>query len=264
MSLSKLAILTAALTGLLAATAPPSSAPSDAPGRGLFRVDENLLALSPTAQVIAIVGGTLISEDLTCIAVGMLIHHGKLSPALGGFSCFLGIYIGDLLFFLIGRLAGKRVLRLKFFSRSVGEDRLRAFGDWFDRRPWAAIAACRILPGLRVPLYVTVGALTRRTAAFFWWTCFFAFVWTPALIYLVVVMGDAFTKPFEWITGTREGWASILLGIATIYLIVRTIILLCSGEGRAVLYRRVTFPARLLRGPGRGDALETTKSDQPG
>src|SRR5687767_11443510 len=117
-----------------------------------FQVDEDLIGLSPPWQVVAIVGATLISEDLTCIAVGTLIGNGKMSWALGLGACFLGIYVGDLLFFLIGRLLGGRVLRMRAFSRSLGEARLRRFGDWFDRRPWAAIAAARVLPGLRVPL----------------------------------------------------------------------------------------------------------------
>ena len=117
---------------------------------------DRLVQLAPALQVLAIIAGTLISEDLTCITVGTLIHHHKIGWMLGGVSCFLGIYIGDLLFFFLGRLAGQRLLRMRFFSRSLGEQRLRQFGEWFDRRPWAAIMACRFLPGIRVPLYLAV------------------------------------------------------------------------------------------------------------
>ena len=190
------------------------------------------------AQVAAIVVGTLISEDLTCIAVGMLIRQGQLSPAVGGLACFLGIYVGDLLFFLLGRLGGRGLLSLRFFTRGVGPERLKAFGAWFDRRPWAAIAMCRVMPGVRVPLYLAVGALTARTKAFFWWTCFFAFVWTPALIALVVLLGDAFVAPFEWFTGGR-GWLPIGLGIASMYLVVRLAMLLATAAGREKLLNRV-------------------------
>ena len=196
-------------------------------------------------QVLAIIGGTLISEDVTCITVGMLIHHGQIPWLRSGLACFLGIYIGDLTFFFLGRLGGQKLLKLKFFSRSIGEARLKEFGQWFDRRPWAAIMACRFLPGIRVPLYLSVGALTRRTKAFFWWTCFFACIWTPALIALVVLVGDAFTRPFEWMMG--EGWWSILLGIVAIYVVVRGTILLSTAEGRKKLVSRFG----LLRGRGR-------------
>lgn len=203
-------------------------------GGHLLPASEKLVKLSPALQVIAIIAGTLISEDLTCITVGTLIHHGDIRWYIGGIACFFGIYIGDLLFFFLGRFGGQRLLKMRFFSRSLGEERLRQFGDWFDRKPWAAIMACRFLPGIRVPLYLSVGALTHRTKAFFWWTCFFACVWTPALILLVMYVGDAFTKPFEWITG-GNGWISIALGILAIYVVVRGIMLMSTAEGRKKL-----------------------------
>jgi membrane protein DedA with SNARE-associated domain len=198
-----------------------------------FTNPERLVQLAPALQVLAIIAGTLISEDLTCITVGTLIHHHKIGWVLGGVSCFLGIYIGDLLFFFLGRLGGQRLLRMRFFSRSLGAERLRQFGEWFDRRPWAAIMACRFLPGIRVPLYLSVGALTRRTRAFLWWTAFFAFVWTPALIALVVLLGETF---FQRIFG--RGWTGIILTIAAIYVIVRLAISLSTAEGRAKLAAR--------------------------
>lgn len=195
---------------------------------------ERLVAMGPTLQVLAIIAGTLISEDLTCITVGTLIHHNEVHWYVGGVACFLGIYIGDLTFFFLGRFGGQRLLRMRFFSRSLGEQRLKQFGEWFDRKPWAAIMACRFLPGIRVPLYLSVGALTHRTKAFFWWTCFFACIWTPALILLVIYVGDAFTRPFEWITG-GAGWISIVLGIVALYLVIRLVMLMSTAEGRRKL-----------------------------
>jgi membrane protein DedA with SNARE-associated domain len=93
------------------------------------------------------------------------------------------------------------------------------------------------MPGHRVPLYLAVGALTVRTRAFFWWTCFFAFVWTPALVGLVVLLGDAFVAPFEWFTGGR-GWLSVLLGIGSMYLVVRLAMQLATAAGRERLLNR--------------------------
>src|SRR4029453_18153641 len=46
---------------------------------------------------------TLISEDLTCIAAGLLIAQGQIGFGLGAFACFLGIFVGDILLFLTGR-----------------------------------------------------------------------------------------------------------------------------------------------------------------
>src|SRR3954463_444952 len=128
---------------------------------------EDLVGLPVYAQVGFIILGTLISEDLVCVAVGLLIRKHQISWWVGGTACFLGIYIGDLIFFFIGRWSGQGLMKLRFFTRGFGPERLASCGAWFDRRPWAAIAMCRILPGLRVPLYLAVGALTKRTRAFF-------------------------------------------------------------------------------------------------
>lgn len=233
-----LPILALALAAATAALAPAAGhAPPVPPGwPSWLPRGEQLVGLSPLVQVFFIIVGTLISEDLTCITVGTLIHHGKLPWPRAGVACFLGIYIGDLTFFFLGRLGGRRLLRWRFFSRSLGPERLEKFGEWFDRRPWAAIMACRFLPGIRVPLYLSVGALTHRTKAFFWWTCFFAFVWTPTLIGLVVVMGDAFAKPFERVAG--QGWGSIVLEVVALYLVVRGVMLMSTATGRKKLADR--------------------------
>lgn len=190
--------------------------------------------LPVAAQIIAIIGGTLISEDVTCIGVGLAIRQNQISPWVGAAGCLIGIYIGDLLFFFIGRAGGMGLLKMKFFARRMNAERLQAFGAWFDRRPWAAIAMCRVMPGLRVPLYLAVGALTHRTRAFFWWTCFFAFIWTPILIGLVVIFGGVFIAPFEAFF-KEGGWKPFVLAVVTIYLVVRLCMLLATEAGRAKL-----------------------------
>jgi membrane protein DedA with SNARE-associated domain len=224
----------------LATAESPATAPASQPGHtrersifGIFHIGHNLVRLSPTAQVLTIVGCTLISEDVTCITTGTLIQHHEVPWLRGGAACFLGIYIGDLFFFFLGRFAGSRLLKLHFFSRSLGEQRLKGFGEWFDKKPWAAIMACRFLPGLRVPLYLSVGALSHRTKAFFGWTCFFAFVWTPALIGVVVLLGDAIAGPLEFVFG--KGWWTIPVTILLILGIVKLVILLSTSEGRSKL-----------------------------
>ncbi len=189
------------------------------------------------AQILAIILLTLVSEDATCIAVGLAIRENHISPWVGATGCLIGIYIGDLLFFFIGRLGGVGLLKMKFFARRMSAERLQAFGAWFDRRPWAAIAMCRVMPGLRVPLYLAVGALTHRTRAFFWWTCFFAFVWTPALIGLVVLFGGVFVAPFKAFLG--GGWKPFVLAIVTIYIMVRLGMMLATEVGRAKLLNLV-------------------------
>jgi membrane protein DedA with SNARE-associated domain len=217
----------------------------------LFHIGEDVVRLSPAVQVLAIVASTLISEDVTCITIGTLIQHHKIPWLRGGAACFLGIYIGDLSFFFLGRFAGARLLKVRFFYRAVGEERLKQFGEWFDNKPWAAIMACRFLPGIRVPLYLSVGALSRRTSAFFWWTCFFAFVWTPALIGAVILLGDAITGPLQFVFG--KGWWTVPITIVVILAIVKLCMMLSTAEGRGK-----------LKGWFQRNRTEANSKDRPG
>ena len=202
----------------------------------LFHLSHNVVKFSPMLQILAIVGGTLISEDVTCVFVGTLIGHHEVPWLRCGLACFLGIYIGDLAFFFLGRVAGSRMLKTRFFSRTIGEERLRHFGKMFDRRPWAAIMACRVLPGIRVPLYLSMGAVTQRTRTFFFWTCLFAFVWTPALLGAVILLGDAIKRPLDFVFGS--GWWTIPVTVAILVFVIKSAITLSTSEGRGKLKHR--------------------------
>src|SRR5262249_15923674 len=61
-------------------------------------------------QLIAIVLGTFVSEDVTSIATGLLIKQGALPAWRGIAACALGIYLGDLGLWIAGRLLGSRAL----------------------------------------------------------------------------------------------------------------------------------------------------------
>ena len=227
--------------GSAAGAAPAVSSASPSFLLARFDLKKDVIHLSPTAQVFAIVGETLISEDLTCVTVGTLIREGRIPWLRAGIACFLGIYIGDLTFFFLGRVAGAAA-QIPLFLPGLGEQRLRDFGEWFDRKPWAAIMACRFLPTIRVPLYVSVGAMTHRTKAFFWWTCFFACIWTPALVGLVVLLGGAITKPLDAVTG--HGWWTIPLTIVILFALIKVVIQVSTPQGREKIKGWFTRPSK--------------------
>ena len=50
----------------------------------------------PWAIVLGIILATFVSEDLTCVGVGLLIAAGHIDWLPGLAGCFLGIAVGDL------------------------------------------------------------------------------------------------------------------------------------------------------------------------
>ena len=61
--------------------------------------------------IAALFVGTLVSEDLTCITAGQLSAAGMMPLWVGVIGCLVGIYIGDLGLWLIGRLAARGAMR---------------------------------------------------------------------------------------------------------------------------------------------------------
>src|SRR5262249_25847574 len=149
------------------------------------------LMLGPWALLTAIALATLVSEDLTCISVGLLVADGRADLLVGVTGCFLGIFAGDLGLWLLGRVAGRRVLSWSWLRQRLPARRLEGVGQELDRHCGKAVVAARFLPGTRVPLYVAAGILGRQWERFVFWTFAACLVWTPLLVGSVAFFGNA-------------------------------------------------------------------------
>ena len=149
------------------------------------------------SMLLLIAAGTFVSEDLTCITTGLLIGRGELSPATGLLGCFLGIYVGDLGLWAIGRWFMKPAGQWKWVSARLPHERLASMGDWFERRAAAAILISRFVPGSRVLLYLAAGALGRSSRTFMVWTFVAAAIWTPIIVFGSAWLGDVFVAPLQ-------------------------------------------------------------------
>jgi len=187
--------------------------------------------MSVASQAAAIVAGTFASEDLTCIATGLLIRDGAVRPAVGVVACFLGIFVGDLVLWLGGLLLGRRLLAWRPVARRIPQERVERFGEWFDRRGWAAVLASRFLPGTRFPVYVTAGIVGRRAGAFVFWAMLAALLWTPILVLSVAAFGASIVRPLQRLLG--GGWLGLAAAIAAIFVLLRCGTLAFTQIGRA-------------------------------
>ncbi|MEO0650749.1 MAG: alpha/beta fold hydrolase, partial [Planctomycetota bacterium] len=136
-----------------------------------------------------IAAATLVSEDLTCIATGALVAQGRIDLAAGAFACFAGIYIGDLLLFLTGRLAGARALKVPPLTWVLDDRTVERAAHWFERRGLSAIFLTRFMPGTRLPTYFAAGALRTNAVLFAVYFLLAAGIWTPILVWLSSLIG---------------------------------------------------------------------------
>ena len=181
-----------------------------ASGEMQWPIDASIVArLDPLVQSACLAAATLTSEDLTCIAAGLFARAQQVTLFVAITGCAIGIFLGDLGLWLIGRYMGRRALRWRWVERRLPAARVEAVGHWFDERGWRAIVASRFMPGTRVPVYVAAGIVGRRPAAFMLWTLLAVAIWTPLLVGLTALLGPAFVSASLAFLG--GGWIALLL-----------------------------------------------------
>jgi pimeloyl-ACP methyl ester carboxylesterase/membrane protein DedA with SNARE-associated domain len=174
--------------------------------------------LSLVILFLLIATATLVSEDLTCITVGVLVARGTIGFVPGTVACLVGIFAGDVLLYLAGRHVGRRVIALAPFRFLVRPRQLEAHAEWFERRGAIVVGVSRFLPGTRLATYLAAGILRARFLSFCLWLLAAAALWTPALVAVSAAVGTPTLALFERY-GTRAGLAvgatAILVLIAT-------------------------------------------------
>lgn len=162
-------------------------------------------------QLMAIIGGTFVSEDLTCISTGLLIRESHLNPLVGLGGCLAGIVAGDFALWLLGRVGGRRVLQWVWIQRRLSGPKLARLQHILDERLGTAVLAVRFLPGTRAVLYVVAGALGSRPGKFLGWSLVAALIWTPLLVFGTALFGDIVVTPLASLVGSRA-WAMVTTG----------------------------------------------------
>lgn len=159
---------------------------------------------------------TLVSEDLTCVAGGLLVAEGRLELGTAIVACGIGIFLGDLALFGAGRWIGRPVLASRWVRKRITEGALDRAARWLER--WGAwvVVATRFVPGSRLPTYLAAGVL--RTS--FWeFTGLFALavvLWTPPLVWLSAVLGGRALHTLE--SSRWRLW--LILGAAVVLLLL--------------------------------------------
>jgi pimeloyl-ACP methyl ester carboxylesterase/membrane protein DedA with SNARE-associated domain len=214
--------------------------------RALREGDPTLVATRAAGIGLAILmailaASTLVSEDLTCIAAGLLVAQGRIGFASATFACFAGIYIGDLLLFLAGRALGRPALGRWPLSRLVSREAVERSSAWLAQNGATVIALSRFMPGTRLPTYVAAGLLETRASTFAAYFFVAAALWTPALVALSMWAGDGANV---WLAGTGKSTIALTSAMAIgILVVLRTGLPLVTWRGRRLAvgrWRRLT------------------------
>ena len=173
--------------------------------------------LIPTARGFAltvffllIIGATLVSEDLACIGAGLMVAKGTLTFLAATSAAFVGIVIGDLLLYAMGRSIGANVARRPPLKWFVSKDRLERGASWFKQQGLKVVMICRFVPSSRLPTFVAAGVLKAPFWRFLLFFFLASLVWTPLLVGLSSLLGQNFLNFYEMYEGSAI-W--VLLGV---------------------------------------------------
>ena len=183
--------------------------------------------------MLVIIFSTFITEDLTCIGTGLLIARGMIGFITGTLACLIGIFIGDILLYLMGKWVAKGTLDKAPLKWFITEKDMQLSYHWFEAKGPAIIIASRFIPGSRFPTYVSAGAIGANFITFMLYFGIASILWTPILVGLAVVLGNEMIEYFT-IYQDYALWALLAL-FATFFVLIKVIIPSLTYKGRRLL-----------------------------
>ncbi len=200
----------------------------------------SLAANGGPSALVALALATLLTEDLTCIAAGLLVARGSLAfwPATG--ACYVGILCGDLLLVLMGRTIGRKSLRVAPLKWWLSEELVARAERWFTRRGPGIVFASRFMPGTRVPTYFAAGVLRAPFFRFAGWFSIACAIWVPLLVGTATWLG---TRATEMLATWTSAVPALLGAGAIAWLVAQLGLAMATWRGRRLLlgrWRRLT------------------------
>ncbi|MDE2581827.1 MAG: VTT domain-containing protein [Rhodospirillales bacterium] len=146
----------------------------------------------PAWQAAAIVFATFILEDAATVLAAMQAQSGAISVPLALGSLYVGIVLGDLGLYGLGRIAAK----IPVVQRLLPPRRTEVVRAWLTGKVFRVVLVSRFLPGVRLPTYTTCGYLRADLRQFALATSLATLVWTSGLFALSYRMGDVLMAHF--------------------------------------------------------------------
>lgn len=151
-----------------------------------------LAGQQPFLQAGAIVLGTFILEDAATVIAAMQAGHGGLSVGLALGALYVGIVLGDLGLYGLGRLSA----RLPWIGRLLPPHRSQTIKAWLEGRVFRVVLVSRFLPGLRLPTYTTCGFVGADLRQFALAAVIATICWTSLLFGISLGIGQILLDHF--------------------------------------------------------------------
>jgi membrane protein DedA with SNARE-associated domain len=162
----------------------------------------------PLLQATAIVLGTFILEDAATVLAAMQTSEGRLSAALALGALYVGIILGDLWLYGMGRLAA----HVPMVRRWLPPQRTEVARAWLGGRVFRVVLVSRFLPGMRLPTYTTCGFVGADLRQFAMAVVIATICWTSLLFGVSLRVGQVLIDHFgAWRWAGAAGFALFIV-----------------------------------------------------
>lgn len=167
-----------------------------------------LAGRQPLLQAGAIIIGTFILEDAATVIAAMQAGQGALPIALALGALYLGIVLGDLGLYGLGRLS----TRLPWIGSLLPPRRAQTIKAWLEGRVFRVVLVSRFLPGLRLPTYTTCGFVGADLRQFVLAAMIATICWTSLLFAASLWVGQVLLDHFgAWRWAGAAGFIIFLI-----------------------------------------------------
>ena len=170
-----------------------------------------LAAGNPLLQGGAIIIGTFILEDAATVLAALRVSDGSLPAALALAALYIGIILGDLGLYGMGRLAAHH----PWARRYLDMERIAQARSWVAERLIATVMSARFLPGARLPTYTACGFLGVPLGRFALGVVAATLIWTTFLFGAGLAFGNlvlAQLGSWRWPAGLGLVIAMLVIG----------------------------------------------------
>ncbi len=159
--------------------------------------------------------GLPLPEELVLLAAGYVCAKLDLNLWVMMVWCGGAITAGDILPFLLGRVFGPRLLRLRWMRIFVTKRRLATFDLWFRRRGDWVILIARFIAGLRMVAFFTAGAMKMPWRRFLLYDGIGILLIVPLLTWLAYASQEYIDQLIEDVQQVERGilWTAIGGGV---------------------------------------------------
>lgn len=160
--------------------------------------------------------GLPLPEEIVLVVAGYSVFKdsAELVPMMG--ACAVGMALGDMVPYLLGRKFGVRLLRLRPLRVAFTRERLARFDRWFRGRGEYVVFFARFIAGIRTVAFFTAGTMRMPVTRFALLDGAGILLLVPTLVYAGFHFGSVFDEVIEFVKKVERSAliASISAGIA--------------------------------------------------